>query len=52
MKKVYNETDITWSSIEKDFMYDKVNWSIRSNGIPVYTLYDERGNKIEVNYEV
>lgn len=48
---MYNETDVTWSSIEKCYSYGKVVWYTQSNGIPRYTLFDEDGNKINVNIE-
>lgn len=51
MHKVYNEVEVTWSSIERFYTYDKVNWDIDKNGIPVYTLYDENNEKIMVNLE-
>ena len=50
MSKKYGEEDITWSSIEKYYKYDKVVWSVRDNGIPIYALMD--GNKkIEIKYK-
>lgn len=51
MARVYSEGDITWSSVEKDVPYTKVNWSINPNGIPVYTFYDEYYNRIEIIIE-
>lgn len=49
MCKIYDETDLTWSSIEKYYQYDKVIWFTRQNGIPVYTLLDGNGNKISID---
>jgi hypothetical protein len=49
MGKMYDETDLTWSSVERYYKYDKVTWSIRKNGIPVYTLEDKNGKKIKIN---
>ena len=46
---MYNEKDITWSSIEKYYNYSKVKWSIQKNGIPKYTFFDENDNEIEIN---
>ena len=51
MHKVYNEVEVTWSSIEKFYSYVKVNWEMNKSGIPVYTLFDEEGNKISINLE-
>ena len=51
MAKIYSEEDITWSSIEKDVPYIRVNWHINESGIPVYTFFDENYNKIEVIIE-
>ena len=51
MHKVYNEVEVTWSSIEKFYSYVKVNWHIDNNGIPRYTLYDEYNDKISINLE-
>ena len=48
MGKTYDETDLTWSSVERYHKYEKVVWSIRQNGIPVYTLLDKKGNKIGI----
>jgi S-adenosylhomocysteine hydrolase len=42
MEKVYGEADVTWSSIEKCYSYDKVVWSVDKNGIPVYALLDKK----------
>lgn len=50
MSKKYSEEDITWSSIEKYYKYDKVAWSVRDNGIPIYTLMDEKGKRIKVEF--
>ena len=49
MGNKYSETDIMWSSIEKDYSYKKVIWSTRKNGIPVYALFDKDGNKIDIS---
>ena len=51
MHKVYNEVEVTWSSIEKFYSYVKVNWHMDNNGIPRYTIYDKDGNKISINLE-
>ena len=48
MEKVYGEVDVTWSSIENRYKYSKTVWIMRSNGIPVYTLLDEDGNRIKI----
>lgn len=48
MNKIYNETDLTWSSVEKYYDYERVIWSVRENGIPVYTLEDNNGKKIKL----
>lgn len=45
---MYNETDITWSSIESCYKYKKVNWVFRENGIPRYILFDENGERINI----
>lgn len=50
MSKKYSEEDITWSSIEKYYKYDKVVWHIRENGIPTYALMDEKGKRIKVEF--
>lgn len=47
MSNKYSEEDITWSSIEKYYKYDKTVWYIRENGIPIYALMDEN-EKIDV----
>ena len=49
MRQIYNEVDVTWSSVEKKYPYTKVEWSTRSNGIPLYTFLDENRMKLEVN---
>lgn len=43
-----SEADVTWSSIEKDYDYAKVIWRMCKNGIPVYALLNENGEKIEI----
>ena len=48
MGKVYSESDITWSSIEKDVPYSKVIWSVSKDGIPRYTFLNENNERIEV----
>jgi len=49
MNKVYDETDLTWSSVERYYEYDKVTWSVSKNGIPIYVLEDKNGNKIKID---
>jgi S-adenosylhomocysteine hydrolase len=49
MEKVYGEADVTWSSIEKYYSYDKVTWSVDKNGIPVYSLLGENNQKIKID---
>lgn len=49
MERKYSEVDVTWSSIEKDYQYDKVVWTWMSNGIPKFTLLDENNQRIEIN---
>ena len=48
MERIYGEEDITWSSVEGHYDYVKVVWSMRKNGIPVYSLIDENDNKIDI----
>ena len=48
--KVYSEEDITWSSIEKYYQYDKVIWSVSKEGIPRYKLIDENHSAINVEF--
>lgn len=48
MERKYSEVDVTWSSIEKDYQYDKVVWTRMSNGIPKFTLLDDNGNRIYI----
>ena len=38
--------DVTWSSIEKYYSYDKVIWKTDKSGIPRFSLVDGEGNKI------
>jgi hypothetical protein len=45
----YSETDLTWSSVEKNYQYEKVRWGMQKNGIPRFELFDEKGEKIEIN---
>lgn len=45
---MYNENDITWSSIEKHYPYNKVTWHVEKNGIPSFKLYDKVGRKIDI----
>lgn len=49
MEKIYNEDDITWSSIEKYIPYAKVEWSINKYGISTYKLINEDDKKIDVD---
>jgi hypothetical protein len=49
MGNMYDETDLTWSSVEKYYDYEKVIWSVMGNGIPVYALEDKNGKKIKIN---
>ena len=49
MEKIYNEDDITWSSIEKYIPYAKVEWSINKYGISTYKLINEDGKKIDID---
>ena len=49
MEKVYGEADITWSSIEKYYSYDKVAWSVDKNGIPAYALLDKDSQRIKID---
>ena len=51
MENKYSEESIMWSSIEKYIPYDKVVWSVRKNGIPIYTFFDKDGKKIDINNE-
>lgn len=39
MKQINSEVNVTWSSIEKDYIYDKVLWAMRENGIPSFSLF-------------
>ena len=48
-KKLYSESDIAWSSIEKHIPYSIVVWRERKDNIPVYTFLDEDGLKIDIN---
>lgn len=45
---MYSEVDLTWSSIERHYKYSKVDWHMGKNGIPIYTLIDMDGKKIEI----
>ena len=49
MSKKYSEADITWSSIEKYVPYKEVIWVVEKNGIPLYTMYNYNGEKIDIN---
>lgn len=49
MSKKYSEVDITWSSIEKYIPYKNVVWGVEKNGTPVYIMYDDNGEKIDIN---
>jgi hypothetical protein len=49
MSRKYSEADITWSSIEKYVPYKEVIWGIEKNGIPLYTMYNDNGGKIDIN---
>ena len=48
MDRKYSEADLTWSSVEKNYDYSNVIWHMETNGIPVYTLFDNDYNKIEI----
>ena len=48
----YSETDVTWSSIEKFYRDSNVTWTVRSNGIPKYALYDKNGEKIDIDFDM
>lgn len=37
---MYSEKDVTWSSIERYYKYDKVVWYVCDNGIPTYKFMD------------
>ena len=52
MCKIYDETDLTWSSVERYYNYERVIWCIRENGIPVYVLEDKNGKKIKISNKV
>lgn len=45
----YSETDLTWSSLEKNYQYEKVRWVMQKNGIPRFELFDKEGEKIEID---
>lgn len=49
MDRKFTEDSVTWSSIEKYIPYSKVCWSTNKNGISIYVLLDENGNKIDIN---
>ena len=51
MARIYSEEELTWSSVERHYKYDRVTWSVRENGIPIYTLLDKNNKKIKVNNE-
>lgn len=48
MKRIYGEDDISWSCIEKDIPYAKVEWYWHKNGISTYAFFDENGKRIKV----
>lgn len=48
MAKVYSEVDITWSSVESHYKYDKVVWSVSKDGIPRYALMSDEYGKINI----
>ena len=48
MGKMYDETDLTWSSIERYYQYNKTIWYVGGNGIPVYAFVDNNGKKIKI----
>lgn len=50
MERIYSEADITWSSIEKYVDYSSVRWTMDKSGIPVYTFMDEKGGKIDIDF--
>ena len=39
MVKLDCEHDMTWSSIEANYSYDKVVWQKEKNGIPSFTIW-------------
>ena len=45
---MYSEVDLTWSSTEGYYKYDKVTWSMSKDGIPRFSLIDENGEKISI----
>ena len=49
MSRIYSEEDITWSSIEKYIPYSNVCWTTNKNGISIYKLFDEEGNRIYIS---
>ena len=48
MGKIYSEKDITWSSVEKYYPYNKTIWKMDKNGIPRFTLLDKNEFKINI----
>ena len=52
MERIYSEGDITWSSIERHYDYSKVRWNTQKNGIPIYALFDEDDNKIDISVNI
>lgn len=51
MEKKISEVDITWASIEKYVPYKQVVWSVSKEGIPIYTFFDEKHNKIDIDFK-
>lgn len=49
MKSKFSEVDVTWASLERKMPYAKIEWKVRSNGIPVYTFLDKDNKKIDIN---
>ncbi len=45
MGNINSEVNETWSSVEKDYSYDRVIWEMQKNGIPKFSLY-KNGEKI------
>ena len=49
MNRKYSEQDITWSSIECQYQYKETIWSKDKYGIPIYKLYDDSHEIIDVS---